>query len=182
MNNPKLFSNILGFLLNKEYEDDTLTIETLHEMVFSETDVSLENVEAMYDKCKQVLKKAIYLDHNITSFETLVKEDFTDVQQECFIKFWKINKKKIHEIIYKKTRFNNSLDKINWRIDLKTKSKNVNEMNEPVSIVELKLKNNNNKLNSNNIIKFEMDKSQLEETLQQINNIQKHLQSKSMAS
>ncbi|KAN0016113.1 hypothetical protein ACTFIU_006067 [Dictyostelium citrinum] len=190
MDQPKYFSSLLGFLLKREYEkdEDCKSLETLKEMVFSEQDdVTLELIEFTYNKCFEIIQKASYSDMQISTFENIVKEsDFTTVQQECLNKFWKVNKKKIHEIIYKTTRFNNSLQKISWRIDVKTKSKEINEINEPVSIVELKLKNtntnnnNNNNSNKNDLIRFEMDKNQLEETLQQINSIQKHLQSKSL--
>ncbi|EGC39791.1 hypothetical protein DICPUDRAFT_26215 [Dictyostelium purpureum] len=184
MEQPKYFSSLLGFLLKKEYEKDPAcdSIETLKELVFSEQeDVTLEIIEATYNKCFDIIQKAAYSDMQLSSFENLVKEsNFSEIQIECLNKFWKVNKKKIHEILYKITKFNNSLQKMSWRIDLKTKSKEIKEINEPVSIIELKLKNNNTNSNTtndeNNIIRFEMDKNQLEETLQQINNIQKHLQ------
>ncbi|KAN0029630.1 hypothetical protein ACTA71_007762 [Dictyostelium dimigraforme] len=185
MDQPKYFSSLLGFLLKREYEkdEDCKSLETLKEMVFSEqNDITLEVIEFTYNKCFEIIQKASYSDMQISTFENIVKDsDFTSIQQECLNKFWKVNKKKIHEIIYKTTRFNNSLQKISWRIDVKTKSKEISEINEPVSIVELKLKNNNTNINNkNDLIRFEMDKNQLEETLQQINSIQKHLQSKSL--
>ncbi|KYR00545.1 COMM domain-containing protein 1 [Tieghemostelium lacteum] len=180
MDQPKLFSSLLGFLLKREYENDESlsSLDSLKEMIFSEVDISMESIESMYIKCLNFIKNSIASDYNLSTFESIVKEnkEFTDMQQECLIKFWKLNKKKIHEIIYKKTRFNNSLSKMSWRIDLKTKTKDIEEINEAVSIVELKLSNSINSSNSNKLIRFEMDRAQLENTLQNINNIQKHLQ------
>eukprot|EP01132_Coremiostelium_polycephalum_P005769 gene5769-7179_t len=188
MDQPKLYSGLLNFLLKKEFEkDESLTsLEQLKDLVFTDIDIGLDVIEFNYNKCNTIIQKASYLDSPLSSFESLIKEsDFTSVQQECLIKFWKLNKKKIHEILYKQTRFNNSLQKMSWRLDLKTKSKQEEDLNEPSAIVELKLKKNNTLSTSNNnsdLIRFEMDKNQLEETLQQINNIQKHLQSKSLVS
>lgn len=42
------------------------------------------------------------------------------------------------------SRWNNSLNKISWRIDTKTKSRNVGDMNELCSIVEMVLQNPQN--------------------------------------
>jgi len=67
---------------------------------------------------------------------------------------------------------------MSWRIDSKTKSKKVAEMNELTAIVEMVVGNNQQKdKNQNNtqVIQFEMDRDQLAKVIGEINTIQKQL-------
>ena len=94
-----------------------------------------------------------------------------EIQQEVFLKFWRNQKSKIHDILVDKSNWNNHLNKMTWRIDSKAKSRTQNELNELSAIVELNLQNENN----TKVVRFEMDKTQLDRTLDQIKNIQKQL-------
>ncbi|EGG18316.1 hypothetical protein DFA_03810 [Cavenderia fasciculata] len=159
------------YIVKKEFDNDQNLdgVESLKDLLFSDTDLTTDDIIAVYNKSLQFIDKCAYFDYDLSAFESNIKDtDFTDIQQECFIKFWKI-----HETNFKKTRFNNTLQKMSWRIDLKTKSKDVPEMNEPTSIIEFNL--SSNLKNDNKTIRFEMDRDQLHDTLEQINNIQKHL-------
>ncbi|EFA80769.1 COMM domain-containing protein 1 [Heterostelium album PN500] len=176
----KQFQSLLGFLLKREYEkDESLSsLSSLQEMIFSGSDLTEEFILSTYNKCINIIERASYSDVDLTAFESLIKDnDFTQQQQEGLTKFWKTNKKKIHDIVNRRTRFNNSLDKMSWRLDLKTKSKDVEEMNEPTAIVELDLTKNlrssTEKKQQQQKIRFEMDRNQLQDTLEQINIIQK---------
>ena len=115
-------------------------------------------------------------------------------QQEVLLKLWRAQKtkvilkkrdkfvfahfpvflaKKIHEYMIRNNTWNDTLQKLSWRIDSKTKSKNINEMNELTTIVELTV--NKKDTGKSDIIRFEMDRDQLSSVLGQINDIKKHL-------
>jgi len=68
---------------------------------------------------------------------------------------------------------------MSWRIDSKTKSRKVAEMNELTAIVEMVIGNNQQKKedsqNNTQVIQFEMDRDQLAKVIGEINTIQKQL-------
>jgi len=117
------------------------------------------------------------------------KTKLLPVQQETFMKFWKIQRTKIAEIMIQKTKWNNSLLRFEWRIDVKAVSKDVKQMNEPTAIIEMAIgkksidnipdhqPENNRDSSSERIVRFEMDREQLENTVAQMNLIHHQLSS-----
>ena len=65
----------------------------------------------------------------------------SEEQSKVFLKFWKNQKTKIHDSLVQQCQWDNSLNNISWRIDVKTQSRNVEEINMPTAIVELQLGN-----------------------------------------
>lgn len=63
----------------------------------------------------------------------------TEEQTQVFRKFWKNNKNKIHDSIIAKTKWNNSLQNVLWRIDLKAQARNMEQMNESSAIMEFQI-------------------------------------------
>uniref|UniRef100_A0A8C5REF6 COMM domain-containing protein 1 n=1 Tax=Laticauda laticaudata TaxID=8630 RepID=A0A8C5REF6_LATLA len=57
-------------------------------------------------------------------------------------KFWKNQRAKIHESLINQSKWENSLKNISWRVDLKTQSRHIDQMNSPVAIVEMELEKN----------------------------------------
>jgi len=66
--------------------------------------------------------------------------DLTEEQGQAFVKFWRNQKSKIHDVLVSQSLWTNRLSAVNWRIDVKTKSKNIQDLNEPAAIVELEIK------------------------------------------
>lgn len=77
-------------------------------------------------------------------------------------------KEKIHDALYQKSKWNNSLKEINWRIDVKTASSKGDTANEPVALVELST--------SKTATKFSMDKQQVSELMTQLDQIQRKIE------
>ncbi len=77
-------------------------------------------------------------------------------------------KEKIHDAMYQKSKWNNSLKEINWRIDVKTASSKGDATNEPIALVELST--------SKSTAKFSMDKQQISDIMTQFNQIQKKIE------
>ena len=66
----------------------------------------------------------------------------TEGQKQGFLKFWKAQKQKIHEQLVKDALWGSRLKAFSWRIDVKTKSKHIRELNEPTAVLELDVANN----------------------------------------
>ena len=63
----------------------------------------------------------------------------TEEQAGAVRKFWKSNKTKIHESIISQTMWGNTLQKVSWRIDLKSQARHLTEINAPSAIMELQI-------------------------------------------
>jgi len=146
--NPKLFGAFLNGLFKGIYEkDQSITVEFLKEHVFGDAqDVTVEDLKTLWENSANVIQKAAQNDWELLDLESNLKQtNFSDEQQEVFLKFWRTQKTKIHDIVIKDTTWNNTLQKMSWRIDSKTKSKKVPEMNELTAIVEMVIGDNQHK-------------------------------------
>ena len=71
------------------------------------------------------------------------KEGALSEQQAAALrKFWKANKVKIHDSIVLQTMWGNSLQKVSWRVDLQSQTRNTEQINIPTAIMELHLSDN----------------------------------------
>ena len=66
---------------------------------------------------------------------------FTDSQAKVFLKFWKLNKGKVHESIISKCKWDNQLKAMSWRIDIQSRAKNKEDVNATTAIIEMELQN-----------------------------------------
>jgi len=173
-NNPKLFGAFLNGVHRRIFEDDKeITVEYLKDQIFSAEDVTINQLSTLFDKCQEILKQAAREDWELQQLEMFLKQSsqFSSAQQDVFVRFWRVQKPKIRESLLKHVSWNNSLTKIAWRIDSKTQSMAAAELNELTAIVELNLSANNNV----EVVRFEMDKAQLDQILEEVTAIQKHL-------
>lgn len=69
----------------------------------------------------------------------------SEEQAAALRKFWKANKAKIHDSIVSQTMWGNTLQKVSWRVDLKSQSRNLEQINIPTAIMEIHLADNLNK-------------------------------------
>ncbi|XP_043917207.1 COMM domain-containing protein 1 [Protopterus annectens] len=74
--------------------------------------------------------------------QTKKQGGITSGQAAVIAKFWKNHRAKIRESLINQSRWENALRNMSWRVDLKTQSKNVDQINTPVAIVELELGKN----------------------------------------
>eukprot|EP01111_Echinosteliopsis_oligospora_P015555 TRINITY_DN618_c0_g1_i1.p1 TRINITY_DN618_c0_g1~~TRINITY_DN618_c0_g1_i1.p1 ORF type:complete len:194 (+),score=48.45 TRINITY_DN618_c0_g1_i1:17-598(+) len=188
MDAPRNFGQLLTAVVKHLFETPVIA-SSLKELLFSDDDnVTLTDVVNLFEKSRDILSKAAVEDMDVGPFESLVLslEGLTDNQKDLFVKFWKMQKTKIHESAYKQTRWNNSLTKIAWRIDVKTRSKSTSEINEPTAIVEMNTEgafikqktsstSTSQPSSSSKLIRFEMDRDQLSEVLSQINHVQQSI-------
>lgn len=65
----------------------------------------------------------------------------TEEQSNAFNKFWKANNIKIHNSLIEKCKWDNELKSLNWRIDVKSRTRTTEQLNMPTAIVEMQLAN-----------------------------------------
>mmetsp|Transcript_17952 Transcript_17952/g.30535 ORF Transcript_17952/g.30535 Transcript_17952/m.30535 type:complete len:188 (+) Transcript_17952:13-576(+) len=179
--NPKLFAALLNGVLRRVFENDqSITPEFLKEQIFAEEDVSVDEISQLSEVSAKVMAQAAYKNWDLSKLETLLKNSpFSEVQQEIFIRFWKLKKPDLHEKILNKCKWNDSLLQFSWRIDVKTKSRKFNSLTEPTAIIELNVGKHDIPSDDprNNLFRFEMTKDQLSDTLKQIESIENTLAS-----
>ncbi|NXX89665.1 COMD1 protein, partial [Centropus bengalensis] len=74
--------------------------------------------------------------------QTKKQGGITSEQAAVIAKFWKSHRTKIHDSLISQSRWDNVLRNVNWRVDLKSQSKHVDQINTPVAIVEMELGRN----------------------------------------
>ncbi|XP_010141101.1 PREDICTED: COMM domain-containing protein 1, partial [Buceros rhinoceros silvestris] len=74
--------------------------------------------------------------------QTKKQGGITSDQAAVIAKFWKNHRIKIHESMINRSRWDNVLKNMNWRVDLKSQSRHIDQINTPVAIVEMELGKN----------------------------------------
>jgi len=98
----------------------------------------------------------------------------SDQNGQILLKFWKSERAKIHDAVRQNSSWNNHLVKTSWRVDMKTKSNSVDEIQEPCGIVEMRLASTLKKP-SVDVFQFEIDRTQLASVMTEIQAIQARL-------
>ena len=65
----------------------------------------------------------------------------TDEQAKVFMRCWKLHKAKVHDSLVEGCMWNNRLTNMSWRIDLKSSSRNVQQVGTASAVVEMQLEN-----------------------------------------
>jgi hypothetical protein len=116
---------------------------------------------------------------DVSKLERILKKtQLTPENQKTLIAFWTNEKDKIHDFVVKKSKWNNSLSSLSWRVDMKTASKNVAEINEPVAIFEFGSETGTNgveRVPVQQAVRFEMNRAQIGDMITTLDNIQKKI-------
>lgn len=184
MEQAKYFGAFLNGIMKREYEgDNTITPKYLKEAIFSEfAEVTIEKIVEMYDYMKELIALAAHEDYDpsqIDTFLKLKKTTLTQTQKEAFSKFWRGHRAQIHDVVCQRATWDNTFDRVAWRIDLKTRTKESLaegvELNDAVAIYELHI-NLAGDQKKKDVARFEMDKEQLQQVLAQVAAIEKDIQ------
>lgn len=92
-----------------------------------------------------------------------------------FVAFWTNEKEKIKSQLLGKCTWNNHFGKVSWRVDVKTASKATADLGEPVALVELSNVAQVSNMNCNSVGKFAMNREEMGDFLQTLENIQKKI-------
>ena len=140
--------NVVGLLngiARREYFGESeITDDFLHHELFS--DLSEEQFSAMLKKYENLMRNIVSADMDFNQLEAFLTSQMkrkqgalTQEQAAAFLKFWKSQKTKIHDALVQKSSWNNKLKDINWRIDLKSQARHLQQINTPVAIVEMQV-------------------------------------------
>ena len=99
-------------------------------------------------------------------------------QKNLFVKFWNLQRNKVHELMVQKSKFGNVLKSLEWRVDVQTKTATEDNLNQPSALVEMMIGKLNQEEN-NQVFTFEMDKSELNKFISQIKDLQDIISKKS---
>eukprot|EP01116_Phalansterium_solitarium_P004272 TRINITY_DN15232_c0_g1_i1.p1 TRINITY_DN15232_c0_g1~~TRINITY_DN15232_c0_g1_i1.p1 ORF type:complete len:203 (-),score=31.67 TRINITY_DN15232_c0_g1_i1:82-657(-) len=173
---PKILGALLNGVVKKVFDrDPEVTTVFLHEQLYADKpEITVEVVEREVAIVKDILLKAGFEDFDLTQFETFLKQtSLTAGQQEAFARFWRTQKPKIHDALVRDVSWADTLSRLQWRIDSKSKSKNVDDLNnELTAVVELSIGGPRGDKAEPQAVRFEMDRAQVSTVLEQINAIQ----------
>ena len=138
---------LLNGLARREYFGESeITDEFLHQELFS--DLDKEQFDAMLKRYENLLRNIVSADMDFNQLEAFLTSQMrrkqgslTQEQAAAFLKFWKSQKVKIHDVMVQKSSWNNKLKDVSWRIDLKSQGRHLQQINTPVAIVEMQLEN-----------------------------------------
>jgi len=63
----------------------------------------------------------------------------TEQQAKVLLQMWKLHRTQVHESVLSSCVWNNRLRNINWRIDIKSRSRTVEQLSTATALVELEL-------------------------------------------
>ena len=138
---------LLNGLARREYFGESeITDEFLHQELFS--DLEKEQFVAMLKRYENLMRNIVSADMDFNQLEAFLTSQMrrkqgslTQEQAAAFLKFWKSQKVKIHDVMVQKSSWNNKLKDVSWRIDLKSQGRHLQQINMPVAIVEMQLEN-----------------------------------------
>ncbi|XP_069643532.1 COMM domain-containing protein 1 isoform X3 [Haliaeetus albicilla] len=128
------------------YGNADITEELLRGQLYPEA--APEEFRALRAKMGGLLQSIASADMDLNQLEAFLTAQtkkqggITSDQAAVIAKFWKNHRIKIHESLINQSRWDNVLKNMNWRVDLKSQSRHIDQINTPVAIVEMELGKN----------------------------------------
>ncbi|XP_044310092.1 COMM domain-containing protein 1 isoform X3 [Varanus komodoensis] len=128
------------------YGNAEITEKLLRDQLYPET--AAQEFAALLAKMTGIVKSIASADMDSNQLETFLTAQtkkpggITSDQAAVIAKFWKNHRMKIRESLINQSTWENSLKNISWRVDLKSQSRHINQLNSPVAIVEMELEKN----------------------------------------
>ncbi|KAJ3429575.1 comm domain-containing protein [Anaeramoeba flamelloides] len=173
----KHFDFLLSSLVKKLYhKDKSITNEYLQEGVI-DSQLGNDQVLTLVDTLEPILLQIGHSDLSQNALEKLLeplelRQDF----HQHFLKYWEQQRDEIRSIVRNELIFNDRLSGVSWRVDMKTNSKKISNINQPIAIVELLLSRNQQEREDTKSIMFEIDKTQISNLVNQIEEIESLLE------
>ncbi|KAM8809240.1 COMM domain-containing protein 1 [Eudromia elegans] len=107
-----------------------------------------EEFRALHAKMGGLLQSIASADMDLNQLEAFLTAQtkkqggITSDQAAVIAKFWKSHRAKIRESLINQSQWDNVLKNMNWRVDLKSQSRHIDQINTPVAIVEMELGKN----------------------------------------
>ena len=97
----------------------------------------------------------------------------SEQQKELVVRFWRNQRGKVHDLLRQNSTFNNTLQRMAWRVDVVSHAKQLGQLNTPAAIVEMQLASRGEQ--AVEVLRFEMDKEKLAQVLAEIHAIESKL-------
>ncbi|XP_053140266.1 COMM domain-containing protein 1 isoform X2 [Hemicordylus capensis] len=128
------------------YGNTEITQELLRDQLYPEA--AAQEFGALLAKMTGIVKSIASADMDSNQLEAFLTAQtkkpggITPDQAAVIAKFWKNHRVKIRESLINQSKWGNTLKNINWRVDLKSQSRHIHQLNSPVAIVEMELGKN----------------------------------------
>lgn len=179
----KTFSAVLHSVSRSVLDDEVLNQDLKMQLFQNETHIGTDNQEEIINSLTKVFGEAAERNLQPAQLKDFLHErqdvSFNDEQLQIFVQFWTNEGPKHHAKKIKNASFNRSLvpNGLKWRVDQVTNVKNLSEISQTVAVVELVTKINNG---SDRKISFEVGRDTLNQVLDQLNQVQKRIESLSI--
>ncbi|XP_042676165.1 COMM domain-containing protein 1 [Centrocercus urophasianus] len=170
----KALSALLGGIAQAAYYGKAdITEELLRGQLYPEA--APEEFRALRAKMGGLLQSIASADMDLNQLEAFLTAQtkkqggITSDQAAVIAKFWKNHRVRIHESLVNQSRWDNVLKNMNWRVDLKSQSRHVDQINTPVAIVEMELGKNGQE---SEFLCLEFDEARVSQMLKKLSEIE----------
>ncbi|XP_056423993.1 COMM domain-containing protein 1 [Hyla sarda] len=173
----KAFSGLLnGIAQSRYYGNPEITEELLKRELYPE--LPPNEFTALHDKMQGIIKSIVSADmdtNQIDAFltaQTKKQGGITAEQSLVIAKFWKNHKKKIRESVINQSRWESTLKSLKWRIDVKSQSRHVDQVNSSAAIVEMEI---GTKDQVSEFLCLELNETKMNEVLKKLSEVEDSL-------
>ena len=103
----------------------------------------------------------------------------TEQQAKILLQISKLHKTRVHESVLRSCVWNSWLRNISWRIDVKSRSRTVEQLSAATAVVDLELENSDANSQGVEVVKFEVDEKGLSHVLQSLKDIEQQIDAQS---
>ncbi|XP_073410138.1 COMM domain-containing protein 1 isoform X1 [Dendrobates tinctorius] len=173
----KALSGLLSGISQRRYYRNTeITDELLQTELYPE--LPPDEFRALHDKMQGIIKSIVSADMDINQIEAFLtaqtkKQGGITAEQSLVIaKFWKNHKKKIRESVINQNRWENTLKSLKWRIDVRSQSRQTDQVSSSAAIVELEIGAEDK---DSEFLCLELDETKMNEILKKLSEVEENL-------
>ncbi|XP_069787769.1 COMM domain-containing protein 1 isoform X2 [Narcine bancroftii] len=173
----KALSGLLAGLAQISYfHNPAVTEQMLKTELYPE--LSEEDFRVLVEKMNGILRSITSADMDFNQLEAFLtaqtrkQKGITSEQAAVLTKFWKSHKVKIRECLINQSKWENCLRNFSWRVDLKTQSRHLDQINTPVALVELELGKNDQE---SEFLRLELNENKVNQLLKKITEIEESI-------
>ncbi|KAL5474430.1 hypothetical protein EMCRGX_G026375 [Ephydatia muelleri] len=160
------------YFSESDITDEVLRNEVLNGMPEEEYSALLKRYQLLLNNLVTADMDFTQLDAFLTSQVKKRQGAISEKEAATVTRFWRNQKAKIHQRLVEQSTWDNKVKAISWRVDVKTKSKETEQLNQASAIVEMQLGTDQN-TNPNEVVRFELDSKKLAELLAQVTEVEK---------
>jgi len=193
----QLFLALLRQLVKRGFYGESGAMDKeVQDKIFSDSKMGSQKINDFLGSCERLLRRAGRGNWTLSRFEQEVdQQELSDEHKKVLSHVWKTESTKvrnfgnllnihdlfeflvhaylqIHKAIVSKTVWNNDLREFSWRIDVKSNSKNIPDINEPTAIIRLSLKNQDK---VSDVVHCELDRNGLDKVIAELDKIESHI-------